>query len=288
MASTCVWGYDAWKFYLERWTVPIVAVGDIQMHYELRGSGPPVVLIPGLSLDSRVWEPVVQRLEGSLSCIAPDNRGAGLSEVPRGPYNMTQLAGDLYGLLMILGVDTAFVVGHSMGGYAALQLALDSPELVRGLVLVSTSPTGRQDLLGMSEEAKRALARTRGPIEEIARDNVHASVGERFLESHPDLVEAFVAQRVARPPRGRGVQAQRAAADAFDARDRLWEVQCPCTVIHGTGDRLIPIERGRELAAGIEDARLVELDEIGHLPQLEAPGELAAEIARVAEVEIGG
>jgi pimeloyl-ACP methyl ester carboxylesterase len=252
------------------------------MHYELRGSGPPVVLVPGLSLDSRVWEPVVERLEGELSCLTPDNRGAGLSDVPRGPYDVTQMAGDLYGLLMILGIESAVVVGHSMGGYVALQLALDSPELVRGLVLVSTSSTGRQDLLGMSDEAKRALARTRGPIEEIARDNVHASVGKLFLEAHPERVEEFVAQRAARPPRGRGVQGQRAAADRFDARDRLWEVRCPCSVIHGTGDRLIPPERGRELAAGIEGARLVELPEVGHLPQLEAPDELSAEIGRVA------
>jgi pimeloyl-ACP methyl ester carboxylesterase len=268
--------------------LPIVDVGDIRMHYELRGDGPMVVLVPGLSLDSRVWAPVVRRLEGSLSCITPDNRGAGLSEVPRGPYDITQMAGDLYGLLMILGVDSAVVVGHSMGGYLALQLALDSPELVRGLVLVSTSSTGRPDLLGMSAEAKRALARTRGPIEEIARDNVRASVGVRFLRAHPDRVAAFVEQRVANPPRGRGVQGQRAAADAFDARDRLWEVRCSCTVVHGTGDRLIPIERGRELAQGIEGARLVELSEVGHLPQLEAPAELAVEIGRVAGVEIGG
>jgi pimeloyl-ACP methyl ester carboxylesterase len=79
---------------------------------------------------------------------------------------------------------------------------------------------------------------------------------------------------------------QRAAADAFDARERLWEIQCPSCVIHGTDDRLIPVERGRELAQGIEGARLVELDGVGHLPQLEAPAELAAEIGRAAGIEL--
>ncbi|MBW2276699.1 MAG: alpha/beta fold hydrolase [Deltaproteobacteria bacterium] len=267
--------------------MPVATVGDIQLHYDLVGNGPSVVLVPGLSLDSRIWEPVTGPLEHALTCLMPDNRGAGLTDVPRGPYSMNQMAGDLYGLLMILGVDSTVVVGHSMGGYVALQLALDSPELVCGLVLVSTSATGRQDLLGMSDEGRRALSRTRGPIEEIARGNIHASVGQRFLEEHPDRVDAFVAARIARPPRGRGVQGQRAAADAFDARERLWELQCACTVIHGTGDRLIPVERGRELAQGIEGARLVELDEIGHLPQLEAPAELAAEIGRATGVDVG-
>ena len=92
--------------------MPIVDVGDIRMHYELTGSGRLVVLVPGLSLDARVWEPVAQRLASQLSCLTPDNRGAGFSDVPRGPYNVTQMAGDLHGLLMILGVDSAVVVGH--------------------------------------------------------------------------------------------------------------------------------------------------------------------------------
>jgi 3-oxoadipate enol-lactonase len=262
--------------------MPVVRVGDIDLHYELRGSGPAILLIPGLSLDSRVWEPVAAALLRDQSCVMPDNRGAGLSDVPRGPYTISQLAGDLYGLLMILGIDRACVVGHSMGGYVALQLALDSPELVRSLVLVSTSPTGRRDLLGMSPEAARALVRTSGTVEQIVRDNALASVSRSFAERQPVAFERFVAARIERPPRGRGVMAQRAAADGFDARDRLWEVRCPCTVVHGTDDRMIPRERGDELAAGIEGARSVELDGVGHLPQLEAPAELAAEIGRVA------
>ena len=266
--------------------MPTVDVGDIRLHYDLLGDGPNVVLVPGLSLDSQIWEPIAEPLSRTLTCVLPDNRGAGLSDVPRGPYSVTQMAADLYGLLMIIGVESTLVVGHSMGGYVTLQLALDSPELVSGLVLVSTSATGRRDLLDMSEEAERALARTRGPIEEIARGNVHASVARGFLDSHPERVEAFLAARVARPPRGRGVMGQRAAADAFDARERLWEIRCPSCVIHGTDDRLIPVERGRELAQGIEGARLVELDGVGHLPQLEAPAELAAEIGRAAGIEL--
>lgn len=267
--------------------MPVVTVGEIEMHYERRGSGPVVVLVPGLSLDSRVWEPVARILEPELDCLMPDNRGAGLSSVPRGPYTVTEMAGDLYGLLMILGVEQAVVVGHSLGGYLTLQLALDSPELVRALVLVSTSATGRRSLLGMSEEARRALTRSRGPIEEILRDTVLASVGSRFLTEHPDLVERFIAARIERPPRGRGVLGQRAAADGFDARDRLWEVRCPCAVFHGTDDRLIPFERGQELAGGIGGARLMKVEGMGHLPQLEAPAELAAEIGRAAGVEVG-
>lgn len=265
--------------------MPVVTVGEIELHYELRGGGPVVLLVPGLSLDSRVWEPVAQLLEPELTCLMPDNRGAGLSSVPRGPYTVTEMAGDLYGLLMILGVERAVVVGHSMGGYLALQLALDSPELVRALVLASTSATGRRSLLGMPEEIRRVLTRTGGPVEEIIRDTVLASVGSRFLANHPDRVERFVASRLERPPRGRGVLGQRAAADGFDARDRLWEVRCPCAVLHGTDDRLIPFERAQELAAGIDGARLVKIDDMGHLPQLEAPAELAAEIRRAAGVE---
>jgi 3-oxoadipate enol-lactonase len=268
--------------------MPTVTIGDIDIHYEFRGSGPAVLLIAGHSLDSRVWEPVAAALEQRATCVMPDSRGAGLSDVPRGPYSVNQMAGDLYGLLMTLGIDRAFVVGHSMGGYLALQLALDSPELVRGLTLVSTAAVGRRDALGMAPEARAALAHTRGSIEQIVGDNVRVSVSPGFLEQHPDRVERFIATRVERPPRGRGVIGQRAAADGFDVRDRLWEIGCPCTVIHGTDDRLISIERGRELAAAIEGAQLIELEGVGHLPQLEAPAELADAIGRAAGLSGAG
>lgn len=263
--------------------MPSQRLGEIEIHYQIRGVGPPVLLVPGLSLDLHVFDAVVDRLEDRCTCVALDNRGAGRSDAPRGPYSMRDLAGDLFGLLTVLGVERAVVVGHSMGGYAALQLALDSPEVVAGLVLLSSSPTGRPRELGSSPEAAAALARTRGSLESIVRGNASASFGGRFRAERPDDFDRFVAARLEHPPRGRGVAGQRAAARGFDVRDRLWEVTCPAVVVHGADDRLVAPARGEELAAGIGGARLVRLQRVGHMPQVEAADATAEAILSVVD-----
>jgi pimeloyl-ACP methyl ester carboxylesterase len=263
--------------------MPRIDVGEIELHYERRGRGPALLLIPGLSLDTRLYEGVVPLLEQRFDCIAVDLRGAGLSEVPRGPYTIELLAGDLFGLLAGLGIDRALIAGHSMGGHVALQLALDNRELVAGLALLGTSATGRPELLGSSPAAAAALGRTQGSIEEIVRGNIEVSLGRRFLREQRAVAEAFIATRVAHPPRGRGVAGQRAAARSFDVRDRLAELGCPCTILHGDDDQVVPLARGEELAAGIPAARLFVLDGVGHLPQLEAPTVLAAALIDLGE-----
>lgn len=256
--------------------MPRIDVGEIELYYERRGSGPPLLLIPGLSLDTRLYEGVARLLEGRFDCLSVDNRGAGRSDVPRGPYAIEQLAGDLLGLLYALGIDRVLVAGHSMGGHVALQLALDNRELVAGLALIGSAAAGRPELLGSTPAAAAALRRTRGSIEEIVRGNIEVSLGRRFLAARRDEAERFIAARVARPPRGTGVAGQRAAAQSFDVRARLGEIACPCAIVHGDDDQVVPLARGEELAAGIAGARLFKLEGVGHLPQLEAPTELAA------------
>ena len=260
-----------------------IRVGDVSLYCREYGSrGLPIVCIPGMSLDGSIWEEVAEYLGRNHRVVAAELRGSGRSDVPPGPYSVPMLAGDYYGLLSDLGWERAVFVGHSMGGYVALQMALESPDLVAGIALVGSAAFGDLKRLGASERARVSQLRTRGKLEEIVHDNLTTNVGSRAWFERRDALAQFAAHRVAHPPRGRGVMAQRAAAEAFDVGDRLWELGCPTLVIHGSEDELIPPQRGRDLASSVEGARFELLDDVGHLPPLEVPERLGALLANFA------
>lgn len=116
--------------------MPFVDTNGIRMHYEERGSGEPLVLLMGLGAPGSLWEDHVQAFEQHFRCLLVDNRGAGESDKPAGPYSTRMMAEDTAGLLRALGVEQARVAGISMGSGIAQELALAYPELVRSLVLI--------------------------------------------------------------------------------------------------------------------------------------------------------
>lgn len=262
--------------------MPAADNSGVRIHFSDRGQGAPVLLLAGMSLDGHIWDDVVAHMPDGLRPIAVDNRGTGGSDVPAGPYSVPEMAADALAVLAELDIGTAVLVGHSLGGFLCQHLALERPEVVAGMVLVGTAHAGGREQLGSSPEVDKLLGRSRGPLEEIVRDSLAVCLGQRFLDEQPDRFDRLVADRVANPPRGRAVAGQRAAGQAFDARGRLGAVRCPTLVVQGDDDRVVPPARGRELAAAIPGAELRLLPGVGHLPQIEAPAELAAEIARLA------
>ncbi len=118
--------------------MPTVHVNDIDMYYEIHGTGQPLALIMGLKTDISEWGEVIRGLAQHARVIALDNRGAGRTEKPDAPYSIEMMASDTDGLLRAIGVERANVLGISMGGRIALALALAHPELVDKLILVST------------------------------------------------------------------------------------------------------------------------------------------------------
>jgi len=256
--------------------MPSTRTSGVEIHFEVRGSGPPLLMIPGFSLDLHVFDLLAAQLERRFTCVGMDNRGAGESEAPRGQYEIRELAEDAAAVLGASGGTPAFVLGHSMGGFAALELALNDDRLVRGLLLVSTAATGARERLGRAEEAAAALDRRTGTPAEIARTVLSASLDAAFVEAHPEELERLVAGRLAHPPRGRGVAGQRAAAEAFDATSRLARIRVPTAVVHGGTDRVVAPSCGAALAAGIPGAAFHLLPGVGHMPFWEAPEALAA------------
>jgi pimeloyl-ACP methyl ester carboxylesterase len=214
--------------------VPQVAVADIDVYYESHGSGPPLLLLCGMAQAVADLQPLIAALAQQHTVIAMDNRGAGGTSAPPGPYSIDQMAGDLIGLMDTLGISRASVLGISMGGRIALALALAHPDRVERLVLVSTS----------------------------------ARVTDRRRMKALMLIGLLPGLRPANSLAPHAMRAQFDASTRYNCVARLDRIAQPALVVHGRGDVIVPLELGEEMHRGITGAQLVLLDG-GHRITLE-------------------
>jgi 3-oxoadipate enol-lactonase len=256
--------------------LPDIRVGDIRLHYEEWGSGPPLLLLHGFPFSLAIWSEVASRIGDAARVVAPDLRGHGRSDKPEGPYTMEVLAQDVLGLADALGLESFVLGGHSMGGYVAFRVAAHVPERLRGLVLVATRAEAD------TEEAK---ARRRAAVERIQREGKAP-----FLE---EFLAGLVSDRT-RTDRPQVLEQARAVAEAVpehvlvacldgmrerrDSRELLTRVGVPALVVVGGADRVTPPEAARSMAEALPQARLVTVPDAGHLPMLEAPEVTAASL----------
>ena len=211
--------------------MPLVVVDDIEMYYESRGSGPALVVIGGLGLEMSEMDTLVNPLASGFRVVVFDNRGAGRSSKPRGPYSIEQMAGDVAGLMDRLDLPRAHVLGISMGGRIAMALALAHPERVDHLVLVSTGPRA-------------------GGAQWLVRLGMLVSDLPLLRGRH-------------RQPRY-ALKAQFDATRTFDCTERLSEIEQPTLILHGRSDHIAPVALAEQMRARIPNSRLV-LFEGGHL-----------------------
>jgi 3-oxoadipate enol-lactonase len=211
------------------------SVNGIELYYELHGTGPALLLVPGLGADTRLFGGITGPLATTYQVIMFDPRGAGRSDKPPGPYTIEEMANDAVGLLDLLGVERAVVVGYSMGGRIALSLVLDHPTRVRRLVLAATSA---------STPPTRVFSRRWLALEVLSR-----------LPAPGD-----------RQPRW-AWECQRRASAAYDATARLSEIALPTLILHGQHDHMTPLARVHEMHRAIPGSTLVEVPG-GHLSLL--------------------
>jgi pimeloyl-ACP methyl ester carboxylesterase len=258
--------------------------------YRMAGEGPAVVLIHGITSRSGVWVELMEDLVGGgYSVIAPDLFGHGASAKPKGDYSLGAHASGVRDLIGMLGFESATVVGHSLGGGIALQLAYQFPEYTERLVLVSSGGLGREvnPLLRAATLPGSELVM---PL--IIRDwavragNGVAGVFERFgLRVRPDLLEAGrgYASLVESDAQAAFIHTLRAVIDArgqkVSALDRLYLAErMPVLIVWGERDPIIPIEHGREAHRAIPTSRMVEVADAGHWPQLDQPQRVCSEL----------
>lgn len=250
--------------------MPVALSGGTGIHWQEQGSGTPVLLVGGLGGTAGDWWRLLRGLPPGLRAITFDHRGTGRSGPAEVGLTLTDLVGDALSVLDDAGVRRAHLVGSSMGGMIAQQLALDHRERVASLVLLSTTAVARRGsppwrLLGAGA-LRPWLGGQRS--QDLATAALYA---RRTREEHPELVAEDAAARDGHAPGGRTLLAHLAAVSGHDVAARLAELEgLGVTVLHGTEDELIAPDRARELAAAIAGAELVLLPDCGHMVTTDA------------------
>jgi 3-oxoadipate enol-lactonase len=267
--------------------MPVTSVGDVELSYERSGSGPPLVMVMGMSGSALSWgEPFLELLRGDFETIVYDHRGVGESSLMEGPFTIAQLAADLAGLFEALELDSAHVLGISMGGMIAQELVLAHPERIRTLTLGCTYSGGEGSSLA-DPEVMRGIAEAAmsGDRERAIRASWEANVSAAFAADDAAYAR-FHAVANERPVALPVIIAQAQAIGTHDTLARLGEIALPTLVVHGTEDRLLPVANGRLIAARIPGAQLEIFDGVGHLFFLERPARSAELIREHAAVRV--
>lgn len=262
----------------------ITAPDGARLHVVEQGRGDPVLWLQGLNAPAAAWAVQLAHFGQTHRSLAPDARGVGQSDAPPGPYTTRQLAQDALAVLDAAQIGRAHVVGLSLGGAVAQELALAHPRRVRSLALLSTfaaqSPRGRALL-----EAWRALypaicadPQLRRPWELQAYAWLFT---DRFWRSDANVRAAlrFAATQPQQTPQGFIGQVD--AALSHDTRDRLGHLDVPTLVLHGELDQLSPKANAEELARLIPGAEIEILPDVGHAVNLERQRETHDRLRRL-------
>jgi 3-oxoadipate enol-lactonase len=257
--------------------VPTAGVGGIELYYERAGSGEPLLLIQGMSGTHVAWgRPFRDQLEAAFDVVAFDNRGIGLSGAVTDPFAIAEMASDAAGLLDALGIERAHVLGISMGGMIAQELALAAPGRVRTLTLGCTYAGGPgSQLMDPADFAALAEAMASGNQDRVFRAMWELNLSPAF-RADESRYAAFTEMAQAVPVARRIVELQLQAIVAHDTHDRLPGIDLPTLVIHGTVDRVLGYPNGPQVAGLIPGARLETLEDVGHLFWWEQPDRSAA------------
>lgn len=263
--------------------MPTATVGDIEIWYEEHGSGHPLLMIMGLATDSTAWAFQFPDFSKRYRAIAFDNRGVGRTSKPSGPYSIHQMADDAKGLLDVLGIRRAHVLGVSMGGMIAQELALRHPESVSALVLACTFPEPDatvEDRRSFMVGQLGGQVSTDGEISiDVASLNPLLFVQQmlptvfnpEFIRTDlPKLMQVF-AGALQHGFSMEAILGQVAAVMGHRATDRLHRIGVPTLVLTGDADRLVAPSNSDVLAREIPGAKLVKIPGGSHGFNFETP-----------------
>lgn len=254
--------------------VHTVPVDGTTLHVTDEGAGPALVFGHGYLFDHTMYDGQVADLALDHRVVRLDWRAHGASGMPKGSWTVREQGHDYARVMDSLAIEQAVVIGQSMGGMAALHLALEHPTRVRGLVLIDTSAAREALIRRIKYAGLVRLVRLFGMRRWILREAAAVSFSRSFRRSRPAVV--------------RGWMDRWAALDADYVRrtvpvpvgrpsvvHRLGEIEAPTLVIWGTRDRTTPRKAASQLARGIPNARLEVLSDTGHMSPIERPLEVA-------------
>lgn len=235
------------------------------MYYEIHGDGFPLLLVAGLGGGSWSWYGQVPYFKQRYRTISFDNRGAGRSSIPEGPYRMGQLADDAHRLLNHLGIDKTFVLGLSMGGMIVQELALMIPQRIQAMILGCTHAGGAA-MTPPTRAVMDILVNHAGLTrQQILEKNAPIFFSKTCREQHPAVIAAYNRAQLAAPPQPEeAFRAQLAAIRTYDVSARISSLEIPTMIVTGSEDVLIPPANARALAGLLPHAELVVIPGAGH------------------------
>jgi 3-oxoadipate enol-lactonase len=250
--------------------MPTATIGDLEIDYTDTGGGLPVLLLHAFPLHAGMWEPQISSLGDRYRLIAPDLKGFGGSSAPEDPneYTMASYAEELAGFLDHLGLDSAVVVGLSMGGYITFELLRRFPGRVQALVLADTRAEADPPEGVEKRTKQQGMVRadgTAGLIDAL----VGALTSEATRAGKPDVAERL--KELMDNPAAGFIGALEAMKKRPDSSDDLAKIDIPTLVIVGEQDGVTPPEAARKLHEHIGGSRLVVIPEAGHLSSIESP-----------------
>lgn len=234
----------------------------LKLGYETRGRGDAVLMIAGLGRTRSMWEAQVPALAERFRVVTFDNRGVGESGRPAGPYSAGMMAGDAAGLLDILEIESAHVIGASLGGLIAQELALSVPERVVSLSLLCTHP-GLPWAVPMDAAARAAIVPdSHGEPFERLLGAMRLAFGSRYWEAHRDELSEAARIRLGSLPSAEMWWAQAAAGVSFSWAGR--RLHAPTLIMTGAEDRIVPAANAKALANLIPGSEVVVFPGAGH------------------------
>ena len=272
--------------------MPFETVGDIDIYYEIHGpsDAPPLVLIGGWASYRWIWFRQVPSFRNKFRCIVFDNRGAGKSSKPDYPYTIEMFAADTVGLMDALHIENAHILGISMGGLIAQQIAISYPERLRSLILVSTQ-FGGPNHVPMDDRTMALLIAL--PTETISKEQaremrLQATFSQQFLQENKDVIEQIDAWAEQHPTPVFAQVHQSSATSAFDSESELKNITAPTLIIHGDNDRAVPTKNGELISERISSSKLRIIEDASHFVTIEKYEEFNNEVMNfIDEVERG-
>jgi 3-oxoadipate enol-lactonase len=209
--------------------MPVIKVNDINMYYEVHGSGEPLVMIAGSSTDHSIFRLCINQLSLRYKVLVFDNRGAGQTDKPDIAYTIEMMANDTATLMSCLSIESAYVIGISLGGRIAMELTLKYPEKVKRLVLASTSASVKARLpflIKLLKRVKASISKTEQPYYAFLRQ-LNASYG-------------------------------------YDCSNRFSEINVPTLIMYGKKDKRVSYTQVEDMNLGIKESKLITFKR-GHL-----------------------
>jgi pimeloyl-ACP methyl ester carboxylesterase len=252
--------------------MPYAVSNDARIYYEVIGSGPPIALIEGLGYAMWMWVMQLQDLSVDHKLIVFDNRGVGKSDKPNYPYTIEMFAEDLKTVLDESKVESAHILGVSMGGMIAQKFALIYPDRVRSLILVGTHQGG-QEVEPPPMETLQAMFGPKPPHitseRELYRYKMRYAFSKTWYERNQELVDRLIDLRIENPQPPEAYLNQASAIINFDVSTSISRIEIPTLIIHGEEDLVVPVGNAYKIHKKLRSSTLVIFKGSGHLVNIE-------------------